>query len=131
MLANTQQVYELISTIRHDSLCLNFPWNSAANNGQPSLFMLLPHHFDRLRAAAALHGWQDAGASLSWALFQLTCQRAVEAYDGPAKGGPLKVSVHPHLQIFLNTPFFPFFTSFGSYSIELVPSQPPSRPHLL
>jgi 4-amino-4-deoxychorismate lyase len=57
--------------------------------------MLLPYHFDRLRAAAALHGWQDAVASLSWAPFQLTCQRAIQAYDGPAKGGPLKVRPPP------------------------------------
>jgi len=84
-------VYHLVSTIRHDTLCLNLPWNSALNNGQPSPFMLLPYHFDRLRAAAAIHGWKDAVASIPWDLFQLTCQRAIQAYDGPAKGGPLKV----------------------------------------
>jgi len=58
--------------------------------------MLLPYHFDRLRAAAVLHGWQDAVAALSWAPFQLTCQRAVQAYDGPAKGGPLKLRLVLH-----------------------------------
>jgi 4-amino-4-deoxychorismate lyase len=90
-IAEHGQVYQLVSTVRHDPSCLHFPWNSAANNGQPSPFMLLPYHFDRLRAAAALHAWQDAVLSMSWALFQLTCQRAIQTYDGPAKGGPLKV----------------------------------------
>src|SRR5260221_6377010 len=84
-------VYQLITTILHDLFCLNLPWNSALNNGQPSPFLLLPHHFDRLRAAAAIHGWQDAVASISCDTFQLTCQHAIHAYDGPAKDGPLKV----------------------------------------
>ena len=89
--AEQNTVYQLVSTIRHDSLCLNLPWNSASNNGQPSPFMLLSYHFDRLKAAAAIHGWQDAVASISWDIFQLSCQRAIQAYDGPSKGGPLKV----------------------------------------
>ncbi|KAI0004182.1 aminotransferase [Russula compacta] len=89
-------VFELISTIRYDPLCLDLPWNSAANHGHPSPFMLLPYHFDRLRLAAALHNWQDTFASISWALFQSTCQRAVQAYNGPAKQSPLKLRLVLH-----------------------------------
>lgn len=124
--------YQLVSTVRHDSLCLNLPWNSAANNGQPSPFMLLPYHFDRLRSAGAIHGWQDAVASISWDIFQSTCQHAIQAYDGPAKGGPLKVRPPAYYyQTSLTTLPYPFFISFGSYSIALVPSQPQSSQHLL
>lgn len=101
--------FELISTIRYDPLCLDLPWNSAANHGHPSPFMLLPYHFDRLRVAAALHNWQDTFASISWALFQSTCQRAVQAYDGPAKQGPFKVCPPPsRLHLFLNHPCLTF-----------------------
>jgi hypothetical protein len=70
--------FQLTSAVRYDPL-------------QPSPFLLLPYHFDRLKAAAALHGWQDTFTSISWSLFQSTCHRAVQEYNGPAKGGPLKV----------------------------------------
>lgn len=85
--------FHLITTIRYDSNLLNISWNSTANYGQPSPFMLLPYHFDRLKAAATLHGWQDTITSISWTSFLLTCQHAVQAYDGPAKGGPFKASL--------------------------------------
>jgi hypothetical protein len=77
--------FQLTSAIRYD------PVYSVVNHGQPSPFFLLPYHFDRLRAAAALHGWQDTFTSVSWSSFQSTCHRAVQDYNGPAKGGPLKV----------------------------------------
>jgi 4-amino-4-deoxychorismate lyase len=72
--------FQLTSAIRYDPL-----------HGQPDPFLLLPYHFDRLTAAAALHGWQDTSPSLSWSSFQSTCHRAVQEYNGPAQGGPLKV----------------------------------------
>ena len=82
--------FELTSAIRYD------PLYSSLNQAHPSPFLLLSYHFDRLTAAAALHGWQDAFTALSWSLIQSTCHRAVQEYDGPTKGGPLKVrSVAP------------------------------------
>ncbi|KAI0001873.1 aminotransferase [Russula vinacea] len=77
--------FQLTSAIRYDPLY-----------AQPSPFFLLPNHFDRLRAAAALHGWQDTLTSLSWSSFQSTCNCAVQEYDGPAKGGPLKLRLVLH-----------------------------------
>ena len=77
--------FQLTSAIRYD------PLYSSLNQAQPSPFLLLPYHFDRLRAAAALHGWQDTFTSVSWPLVQSACHRAVQGYDGPSKGGPLKV----------------------------------------
>lgn len=84
--------FQLTSAIRYDPLY-----------AQPSPFFLLPNHFDRLRTAAALHGWQDTLTSLSWSSFQSTCNCAVQEYDGPAKGGPLKVRslVYPFIYSFL------------------------------
>ncbi|KAI9462410.1 aminotransferase [Lactarius psammicola] len=83
--------FDLLTAIRYDSSLLNFAWNSAINQGQPSPFLLLPYHFARLEAAVALHGWRHAFTPLSWGSFQHACQRAVETYNGPAKGGPLKL----------------------------------------
>ncbi|KAH9968813.1 aminotransferase [Russula dissimulans] len=86
-------IFQLVSTIACDPHNLNLSWNSAANHGHPSPFILLPYHFDRLRSAAALHGWQDA---ISWASFQATCQHAIQQYDGPGKGGPFKLRLVLH-----------------------------------
>lgn len=77
--------FQLTSAIRYD------PIYSSVNQGQPSPFLLLLYHFDRLKAAAALHGWQDTFTSVPWSLFESTCHRAVQEYDGPTKGVPLKV----------------------------------------
>lgn len=81
--------FDLLTAIRYDSSLLNSHWNSAANQGQSSPFLLLPYHFGRLIAAASQHGWQPPP---SWSAFQLACQRAVESYNGQNRGGPLKVS---------------------------------------
>ncbi|KAI9512889.1 aminotransferase [Russula earlei] len=106
----TDVVYQLVSTIRYDPFILDLPWNSAVNYAQPSPFMLLPYHFDRLRSAAAMHEWQDTFASISWTLFQVTCRCAIQAYDGPAKGGPLK------LRLALNRA--------GTFTTTVIPSSP-------
>ena len=84
--------FDLLTAIRYDSSLINCPWNSLANQGQSSPFLLLPFHFSRLIAAATLHGWRHAFTPPSWTSFQHACQRAVETHNGPNKGGPLKVS---------------------------------------
>lgn len=89
--------FQLTSAIRYDPI-----------HGHP--FLLLPHHFDRLRAAATLHGWQDTFASVSWSSFQSTCNLAVQEYHGPGKGGPLKVGSPSIIRIFNSlTPFLFLF----------------------
>ncbi|KAI0274798.1 aminotransferase [Gloeopeniophorella convolvens] len=102
--------FQLISAIRFDPALRDASWNSSVNADQPSPFMLLPYHFDRLNAAAADHGWQTISASLSWASFQQQCQRAVEAYNGPGSGGPLKLR--------------PLLRRDGSFTIEVTPAAP-------
>jgi 4-amino-4-deoxychorismate lyase len=82
--------FDLLTAIRYDSSLLDYPWNSAVNHDQPSPFLLLPYHFSRLKASATLHGWRHPFTPPSE--FQHSCQRAVESYNGPGKGGPLKVS---------------------------------------
>src|SRR6267154_5208476 len=99
--------FQLTSAIRYDPI-----HSPVVLNHAQSPFLLLPHHFDRLRAAAALHGWQDTSASLSWSSFQSTCNRAVQDYNGPGKGGPLKVSSPSIIRIFNS--LAPFFFSPGS-----------------
>jgi len=84
--------FQLTSAIRYDPI--HSP-TLVLNHGQ-SPFLLLPYHFDRIRAAAALHGWQDTSPSLSWSSFQSTCNHAVQEYNGPGKGGPLKVRLLLH-----------------------------------
>jgi hypothetical protein len=85
--------FDLLTAIRYDSSLLNCPGIRLANQGQSSPFLLLPYHFSRLIAAATLHGWRHPFTPPSWSSFQHACQRAVETYNGPNKGGPLKVSV--------------------------------------
>lgn len=87
--------FQLTSAIRYDPI---HPQILAPNHAQ-SPFLLLTYHFDRIRAAAALHGWQDTFASLSWPSFQSTCNRAVQEYNGPGKGGPLKVRLPSIIRI--------------------------------
>ena len=89
--------FQLTSAVRYD------PIHSLH---QQSPFLLLPYHFDRLRAAAALHGWQDTLPSLSWPSFQSACHRAVQEYDGPGKGGPLKVRLPSIIRIFYSLASF-------------------------
>ncbi|ETW86678.1 hypothetical protein HETIRDRAFT_241567, partial [Heterobasidion irregulare TC 32-1] len=83
----------LLTAIRVDPALLHATWNTAANAGIASSWMLLPLHHDRLLAAAAAHGWDAARTALTRDRFVRECECALAAYDGPGKAGPLKVTL--------------------------------------
>lgn len=86
--------YQLLSSTRYDSCLINLPWNTLANEGIPSPYLLLRYHFDRLLDAAQLHAWTNAQG---WTLVDLNnaCDEAVR--DALAKlqtsDAPLKVTI--------------------------------------
>ncbi|OCH89567.1 hypothetical protein OBBRIDRAFT_835733 [Obba rivulosa] len=51
--------FVLLSSSRHDAALLRSPWNTAANAGVESPYLLLRYHYDRLLDAARAHGWTD------------------------------------------------------------------------
>ncbi|KAI0828966.1 aminotransferase [Trametes gibbosa] len=51
------QDFDLISTTRYAPCLRNFAWNTNANAGTPSPYLLLTYHRDRLLDAAKSHGW--------------------------------------------------------------------------
>lgn len=87
-MSTSEQTFELITATRYDLVLLDAQWNTDANAGQPSAFMLLRLHHSRFLDAVAIHSWSDV--SLAWEHFERECTRAVDSYDGPGKGGPLK-----------------------------------------
>ena len=91
-MASTDAALLLLTAIRVDPALLHATWNTAANAGTASPWMLLSLHHDRLLAAAAAHGWDAARTALTRDRFVRECERALAAYDGPGKAGPLKVS---------------------------------------
>ncbi|THH13495.1 hypothetical protein EW146_g6732 [Bondarzewia mesenterica] len=102
--------FELITVVRYDPALLDADWNTLENEGIPSKWMLHRFHHDRLVKAAAKEGWTDALATLPWDRFQRECERAVESYDGPGKGGCLKVR--------------PVLSHTGTLSITIYPVDP-------
>lgn len=73
--------YELLTSTRYDEYLLSLSWNN--DNDEPSPFLLLQFHFDRLIDACAVHGWADAQTSLSYASLKSSCQDAVTSYEPP------------------------------------------------
>ncbi|TFY58494.1 hypothetical protein EVG20_g8129 [Dentipellis fragilis] len=81
--------FELITATRYDpALLLPAQWNTAANDGQPSPFMLLRYHHARLADSAHTHGepWASTAAALAdpssdlgWPVFERRFQAAVRA----------------------------------------------------
>ena len=58
--------FDLISTTRRDPQLLQVEWNTTANSGIPSPYLLLAYHHDRLRDAAKQHNWSvPQGFSIS------------------------------------------------------------------
>lgn len=85
----TDPSYSLLSSLRYDDALLNMDWNTRANGGKPSPFMLLPYHLDRLMAAAQEHGWHLP----VWTLddLQNECAAAVRVGHHQHPVGPQKV----------------------------------------
>lgn len=83
---NVIPAYHLLSSTRYDDALLSMDWNTRANAGQPSPYMLLPYHFDRLMAAAKDHGWQIPQQVTRTTLLE-ECERVVSnAHESHGKG---------------------------------------------
>lgn len=94
MLDSALPTYSLLSSTRYDDALLNMGWNTRVNGGQPSPFMLLPYHYDRLMAAAGEHGWQLPSNLTRQQLLQ-ACEDAVRVARDTHREGPLKVRRKP------------------------------------
>ncbi|KAI0660606.1 aminotransferase [Cubamyces menziesii] len=49
--------FDLISTTRYEPCLRDCSWNTAANGGSPSPYMLLRYHYERLLDALKIHDW--------------------------------------------------------------------------
>ena len=83
--------FHLISSTRYDPCLLALAWNTDANDGVPSPFLLLRYHLDRLNCAAKAHSWI---VSLSYQDLLVACEDAVRnARSASAGAVSLKVLV--------------------------------------
>jgi len=76
--------FHVLSSARYHPSLLTLAWNTAANDGQSSPFLLLRYHLDRLNYAARVHGWI---VSLAYSDLVGACEDAVrktlsESADG-------------------------------------------------
>ncbi|KAJ6503264.1 aminotransferase [Mycena vitilis] len=85
-------MYELLTTTRYDRYLERLSWNN--HDGQPSRFLLLPFHLERLRDAAVEHEWPDAQSALSYPALHDKCSDAVASYDGdPADAFKIRITL--------------------------------------
>lgn len=75
--------YLLLGSLRFDRNLRDAEWNSAANGGDPSPYLLLPYVADRFISAIKAHNWPELQ------LHQLhnLCEKAVQGIDVPRKVG--------------------------------------------
>ncbi|KAG6837318.1 hypothetical protein H0H93_011413 [Arthromyces matolae] len=71
----TDAEYELLSSTRFDPFLRNLRWND--DNDEPSPFLLLRYHFDRLLAATQSHNWDAAKSFSTFDDFKTVCHHAV------------------------------------------------------
>ncbi|KAJ7161310.1 aminotransferase class IV-domain-containing protein [Mycena crocata] len=84
--------YDLLSSTRCDAYLERLGWNN--HNDQPSRFLLLSFHVDRLRDAAVAHDWPDAQQAVSYDVLLDHCQAAVASYDGdPAQAFKIRITL--------------------------------------
>ncbi|KAJ7651680.1 hypothetical protein DFH06DRAFT_551033 [Mycena polygramma] len=85
-------MYELLTTTRYDRYLERLSWNN--HDGQPSRYLLLPFHLERLRDAAVEHEWPDAQSALSYPALHDKCSDAVASYDGdPADAFKIRITL--------------------------------------
>ncbi|KAI0639951.1 aminotransferase [Trametes polyzona] len=79
--------FDLISSTRYAPGLRDVAWNTDANAGVPSPFLLLRYHYDRLLDAAKVHAW-PIPRDISLARLQALCEDAVartnNSFDTPA-----------------------------------------------
>ncbi|KAI0094475.1 aminotransferase [Irpex rosettiformis] len=85
--------YSLLSTTRFDHALKDVAWNTRVNGGQPSPYMLLPYHFDRLTAAAGDHGWIASRQRTNYADLVATCDDVVKAARPQYDSTPLRLRI--------------------------------------
>jgi 4-amino-4-deoxychorismate lyase len=85
-------MYDLLTTTRCDKYLERLAWNN--HDGQPSRYLLLEFHVDRLRDAAVQHDWPDAQSAVSYPALNDMCQAAVASYDGePADAFKIRITL--------------------------------------
>ncbi|KZT08656.1 uncharacterized protein LAESUDRAFT_696833 [Laetiporus sulphureus 93-53] len=86
--------FQLLSSIRYDSSLRDLAWNTAANDGAPSSYLLLRYHYDRLRDAAQEHGWA-AAQDVTYNNLARACDEAVRIAfrDNSLNDTPLKLRI--------------------------------------
>ncbi|KAJ7786589.1 aminotransferase, partial [Mycena metata] len=136
--------FDLLTTTRWDPYLDRLGWNNY--DSQPSRFLLLAFHLDRLQQAAAAHEWPAAVAALSYPALHEKCQAAVASYhaaDPPealrirvtlSRAGLLTVTASP-IPPFKSDPTSPSFfkpltdsASLYGPALTLAPSTPPPAP---
>lgn len=69
-------VYDLLTSTRYDRHLLALGWNR--DDDEPSPFLILPYHYERLADAARHHGWTQAIANFpSYSTFKSEAYQAV------------------------------------------------------
>jgi hypothetical protein len=87
------QDYSLFTTTRYDEGLTKLSWNT--DNGEPSPFLLLQYHFQRLVNATQDHEWPEAQAALrEYEHFKSVCVKTVEDHkkSNNTEGKALRVS---------------------------------------
>ncbi|KAH9837269.1 aminotransferase class IV-domain-containing protein [Rhodofomes roseus] len=82
--------FHVLSSTRYDPSLLSLPWNTAANDGEPSPFLLLRSHSDRLNYAAQVHGWI---VSLAYSDLVSACEDAVRKALSESSHGNLSLKL--------------------------------------
>ncbi|KAJ7109943.1 aminotransferase [Mycena epipterygia] len=85
-------MFSLLTTLRCDCFLERLGWNTA--NNQPSRYLLLGFHLDRLHDAAVAHEWPDAQQALSYVVLHNACEAAVASYDGdPTEAFKIRITL--------------------------------------
>ncbi|KAI0931494.1 hypothetical protein AcW1_001117 [Taiwanofungus camphoratus] len=85
--------FQLLSSTRYDKSLLDVEWNTLANGGVQSPYLLLTYHYDRLCDAARQHGWTAQNFTIDD--LRRVCDEAVRdtLHDHSSPDGPLKVRI--------------------------------------
>ncbi|KAF7311122.1 hypothetical protein HMN09_00656400 [Mycena chlorophos] len=81
----------LTSSTRWDPLLLTLRFNNHDDN--PSSYLLLAAHVQRLREAAQAHNWPDAVAALSYDALLSVCEAAVASHNGESKALKVRMTL--------------------------------------
>lgn len=87
------QDYNLFTTTRYDEGLAELSWNN--DGGEPSSFLLLPYHFQRLANATRDHKWPEAQKTLqTYGDFKSVCIKTIDDYKASnnTEGKAIRVS---------------------------------------